>query len=97
MSEAEQNPSGDMVFYFGEREVHRVQANAQTNDWGFINMTSAAHGATHILLPPAPPVVGHWVLEHGHGITTKIPMYRRPRWLTRWALRVVFDIHWRDA
>jgi hypothetical protein len=40
---------------------------------------------------------GYWVLEHGHDITTTIPMYRRPRWLTRWALRVVFDIYWRDA
>jgi hypothetical protein len=97
MSEAEQNPSGDMVFYVGERAVHRVQANAQTNDWGFINMTSAAHGATHILLPPAPPVMGHWVYDHGHGIMTSIGMHRRPNWLIRWAMRVVLDIHWRDA
>lgn len=97
MSDHEKHRVGDLVFYRGGREVHRMQSNMQTNDWAFLNMANSVHGATHVLLPPAPPVVGSWVLEHGHGITTSFPMYRRPRWLTRWAMRVVFDIHWRDA
>ena len=44
-----------------------------------------------------PPVVGHWVMCQGQHINTTLAMYRRPRWLTRWAMRVVFDIYWRDA
>jgi hypothetical protein len=53
------------------------------------------HPAHTITFRKQPSPDGYWVLEHGHGITTKIPMYRRPRWLMRWAMRVVFDIHWK--
>lgn len=44
-----------------------------------------------------PPIVGYWVMFQGQHINITLAMYRRPRWLTRWAMRVVFDIHWRDA
>lgn len=77
MSDTEQHPSGDLVFYIGER--------------------SAVHGATQVLLLPAPPVVGHWVIGKGFGGDLTVDMHRRPRWILRWAMRVVFDIHWRDA
>jgi len=46
-----------------------------------------------------PHPIGYWVLFQGHGasFTFQLSMYRRPRWLVRWAMRVVFDIHWRDV
>ena len=97
MSDTEQHPSGDLVFHIGDREVHRVQPNMQTTDLRFLNTAMSVHGATHVLLPPSPPMVGHWILEQCRGVTTSFVMHRRPRWLTRWAMRVVFDIHWRDA
>ena len=42
------------------------------------------------------PPVGYWVLNSGRYETTFV-MHRRPSWLTRWAMRVVFEIAWRDA
>jgi hypothetical protein len=49
-----------------------------------------------IFLQPPPPPVGFWVLHSGR-FETKFLMHRRPSWLTRWAMRVVFEIAWRDA
>lgn len=54
--------------------------------------TGSGPGALEIRKPD-----GYWVLFQGHGITTRFAMFRRPRWFARWAMRVVFDIHWRDA
>jgi hypothetical protein len=42
------------------------------------------------------PPVGFWVLNSGHYETT-FQMHSRPSWLARWAMRVVFEIAWRDA
>lgn len=97
MSDTGQHASGDLVFYFGEREVFRMKSNVLTNDIRFLTTANPLHGATHVLLPPAPPVVGHWVIGNALRGDLTIAMHRRPRWLTRWAMRVVFDIHWRDA
>ena len=49
-----------------------------------------------VFLPPPPPPVGFWVLNSGRYETTFV-MHRRPLWLARWAMRVVFEIAWRDA
>jgi hypothetical protein len=49
-----------------------------------------------VFLPPPPQPVGFWVLHSGQFETTLV-MHRRPSWLTRWAMRVVFEIAWRDA
>jgi hypothetical protein len=43
-----------------------------------------------------PPPVGYWVLYSGR-YETRLTMHRRPSWLTQWAMRVVFEISWRDA
>jgi len=48
------------------------------------------------LPPPPPPPVGFWVLYSGQ-YETRLTMHRRPSWLARWAMRVVFEIAWRDA
>jgi len=49
-----------------------------------------------VFSPPPPPPVGFWVLNSGR-YETRLTMHRRPSWLARWAMRVVFEIAWRDA
>jgi hypothetical protein len=55
------------------------------------------HPAHTITLLKQPSPVGYWMLSQGGPYPIQLIMYHRPRWLTRWAMRVVFDIHWRDA
>jgi len=43
-----------------------------------------------------PKEVGYWRLHNGFNPVI-FPMYRKPRWITRYFMRVIFDITWEDA
>jgi hypothetical protein len=44
---------------------------------------------------PKPPV-GFWVYDMGDGCTTKYEMRRKPSWLARVMMRLIFDIRWSE-
>jgi hypothetical protein len=50
--------------------------------------------STFDVAPPTP--LGFWVLDTG-SYEFRVAMRRRPSWLARWAMQVVFEIAWRDA
>ena len=44
---------------------------------------------------PPSPVVGGWVLRDGPNCIT-FHMHHKPRWLTRFMMRVCFELTWED-
>jgi hypothetical protein len=42
-----------------------------------------------------PKPIGWWVLHNGFNPVI-FDMYRKPRWITRYFMRVIFDITWKD-
>jgi hypothetical protein len=65
-------------------------------DRGIYGVSHGSLDTKTIFLQPPPPPVGYWVLHSGQ-YETRLTMHRRPSWITRWAMRVVFEITWRDT
>lgn len=51
----------------------------------------------HVIKPP-PPAVGYWILDEASDGTwvTKYAMRRKPSWLARVMIKLIFDIRWSD-
>jgi hypothetical protein len=51
----------------------------------------------HVIEPPPPPV-GYWILDEGKDgkWVTKYGMRRKPHWLARVMMNLIFDIRWSE-
>lgn len=57
-------------------------------------------GFTFFGFTPPPKPVGYWVIYSGASpksewsTSTRFAMYRKPRWLTRFLMKYLVEIHW---
>ncbi len=48
------------------------------------------------MISQPPAVVGYFVFKNGYN-TIRYAMYRKPKFITRWAMKFIFELEWKDG